>query len=171
MKNRFIRMAVFGLLFMLSPFIHADNVLMVRIHMPFEYAMDEVQTLLQDYDYAVAHTQRCDGGLTDFGYKSDFYRIIFFGKIDEVRKLSEKYPEIVPFLPLKLLLFAEKDETLLVAFNPETLINYFDDAELQIQLKRWRNDLVSLFNEMRDKRHVLPEINPIEKTNESDELQ
>ena len=164
-------MAVLCWLLVFSSFIYADNVLMARIHMPFEYAMDEVQTLLQEYEYSVAHTQRCDGGLTDFGYKSDYYRVIFFGKIDEVRQLSEKYPEIVPFLPQKLLLFAEKDETLLVAFNPETLINYFDDEALQIQLKRWRNDLVSLFDEMRDKRQLLPEINPEEKINESDELQ
>ncbi len=141
----------------------AETLMMVRAQMPFEYAMEELQTLLEEYEYAVAHTQRCDGGLTDFGYKTDFYRVVFFGKIDEVRTLSEKYPEIVPFLPLKLLIFAEKDETVLVAFNPETLSGYFNDPALKIQLKRWRNDIHSIFNEMREKQHALPELNQKDK--------
>ena len=144
----------------LSP---AENLLMVRVQMPFEYAMDEVQTLLQEYEYTVAHTQRCDGGLTDFGYKTDYYRVVFFGKIHEVRELSEQYPEIVPFLPLKLLLFAENKETILVALNPDTLSGYFHDPDLKIQLQRWRNDIVSIFNEMRNKKHLLPEVKPEEE--------
>ena len=137
---------------------YAENMLMVRTQTPFEIAMDDVQTLLEEYEYSVAHTQRCDGGLTDFGYKSDYYRIIFFGKIDEVRSLSEKYPQIVPFLPLKMLLFAENDETVLVALDPDKLSNYFDDRSVKIQLQRWRNDILSIFNEMRDKKYVLPPI-------------
>lgn len=141
----------------------AETLMMVRTQMPFEYAMEEVQTLLEEYEYAVAHTQRCDGGLTDFGYKTDLYRVVFFGKIDEVRELSDKHPEIVPFLPLKLLVFAEKDETVLVAFNPETLSSYFNDPALKIQLKRWRNDIHSIFNEMRAKQHVIPELNQKDK--------
>jgi len=113
--------------------------------------MEEVQSLLQEYGYAVAHTQRCDGGLTDFGYKTDFYRVIFFGKIDEVRAISEKQPELVPFVPLKILVFAESGETVIVSLDPHTLSRHFENPELQTQLSRWRSDIISILDELRDK--------------------
>lgn len=150
---------IFILLTCISSSSSAENLLMVRTHMPFEYAMDEVQTLLEEYEYKIAHTQRCDGGLTDFGYQSDYYRVIFFGKIEEVRSLTEKYPQMVPFLPLKMLVFAEKNETVIVALNPQSLSDYINDQPVKIQLQRWRNDILSIFNEMRDKKHVLPQVN------------
>lgn len=160
MKSRLFSIWLLLLTACLPAYASTESILMVRTQLPFELAMDEVQTLMQDYGYAVAHTQRCDGGLTDFGYKSDYYRVVFFGKIDEVRLLSEKYPAIIPFLPLKMLVFAEKNETVLVALNPDTLSNYFDDPQLQIQLRRWQNDILSIFNEMRSKKQAFPKVNP-----------
>ena len=159
MRKNSLNCLLLALVLLFSANATADTLMMVRSQMPFEYAMDEVQKLLEEYEYAVAHTQRCDGGLTDFGYKTDYYRVIFFGKIEEIRALSDQYPEIVPFLPLKLLVFAEKDETVVVAFNPDTLSSYFDDPSLKIQFKRWQNDIDAIFNELREKQYVPAEPN------------
>lgn len=148
--------ALFTVLLLLATSASADNILMTRSYLPFEIAMEETQSLLDEYGYTVAHTQRCDGGLTDFGYKSDYYRVIFFGKIDEVRELSANHPELVPFLPLKMLLFAENEETVLVALDPQTLSPFIDDSEVKIQLRRWQNDILSIFNEMREKTYTPP---------------
>ena len=126
----------------------AENTLMMRTDYPFERAIGILQQTLGEYGYQVAHVQRCDGGMSDFGYKSDFYRVVFFGKIEEVRRLSAKYPELVPYLPLKILLFAEKDETVLVALNPLELANYFDSRELQVQFQRWHSDVRAIFAEL-----------------------
>ena len=104
---------------------------------------------LEEYGYAVAHVQRCDGGMADFGYKSDLYRVVFFGKIDEVRYLSDKYPQVIPYLPLKILLFAEKDETVLVALNPLELAKWFAAEELHSQMQRWHSDIRAILLEMR----------------------
>ena len=93
--------------------------------------------------------QLCDGGMTDFGYKSDFYRVVFFGKIEEVRTISESYPELVAYLPLKIAVIAEADETLLTVLNPETLAPFFADQAVQTQLGRWRSDLVSILSDVR----------------------
>ena len=129
--------------------LNAQPTLMARTGMKFEDAMDVLTQTLGEYGYTVAHVQRCDGGMADFGYKSDFYRVVFFGKIDEVRRLSQEHPELVPFLPLKMLLFAEKDETVFVILNPLDLARHFESEELQVQFQRWHSDIRSILGEMR----------------------
>jgi uncharacterized protein (DUF302 family) len=126
----------------------AETTLLTRTAYPFERAMGILQQTLAEYGYQVAHVQRCDGGMADFGYKSDLYRVVFFGKIDEVRQLSARYPELVPYLPLKILLFAEQQETVMVALNPLELANYFEGRELQVQFQRWHSDLRAIFAEL-----------------------
>ena len=87
--------------------------------------------------------------MADFGYESDVYRVVFFGKVDEVRAISARHPELVSYLPLKIAVIAEKDETLLTVLNPEALAPYFTAEEIQIQLARWSSDLVSILNDVR----------------------
>ncbi len=130
----------------------AQPTLTARTALKFEQAMGALTQTLGEYGYAVAHVQRCDGGMSDFGYKSDFYRVVFFGKIDEVRSLSKKHPELVPYLPLKMLLFAEKDETVLVVLNPLDLVRHFESDELRVQFQRWHSDIRAILNEMRELR-------------------
>jgi uncharacterized protein (DUF302 family) len=127
----------------------ADNMLMARIPLRAEIVLEYVKSSVEEHGYTVAHLQLCDGGMTDFGYESDFYRVIFFGKIAEVRRISEHYPELVPYLPLKIAVIAERDETVLTALNPEALVPFFSVEEIQIQLGRWRNDVQSIFADVR----------------------
>jgi len=127
----------------------AENMLMGRIPLRAEVVLEYVKTSIEEHGYAIAHLQLCDGGMADFGYQSDVYRVVFFGKIEEVRKMSERHPELVSFLPLKMAVIAEKDETLLAALNPEALVPYFADEEVRIQLGRWYNDLISILEDVR----------------------
>ncbi|NNJ90556.1 MAG: DUF302 domain-containing protein [Gammaproteobacteria bacterium] len=122
---------------------------MIRTEQPFEIAMEKIQGLIEEYGYSIAHTQRCDGGLNDFDYETDYYRVIFFGKYEEVKALSNDHPEIIPFLPLKFLVFAENDETVIVSLNPDVLADYFDNTDIKNQLQRWQNDINEMFSEMR----------------------
>ena len=72
MKRRWIFAIGFvGMLFASQAF--AGHTLMVRTAQPFETAMGILQQTLEEYGYSVAHVQRCDGGMADFGYKSDLY--------------------------------------------------------------------------------------------------
>ncbi|MGB5200635.1 MAG: hypothetical protein WBR56_12120, partial [Sedimenticolaceae bacterium] len=91
----------------------ADNMIMARIPAPADIVFEYVKSSVEEHGYSVAHVQLCDGGMTDFGYKSDLYRVIFFGKLGEVRLISESYPELVAYLPLKIAVIAEAEETLL----------------------------------------------------------
>ena len=149
MTTRLLRGLLAALAMLMTSVATADSMLMGRVPLRAEIVLEYVKTSIEEHGYAIAHIQLCDGGMKDFGYESDFYRVVFFGKIDEVRMISERYPELVSYLPLKIAVIAEKDETLLTVLNPEALAPYFDDATLQIQLGRWHSDLVSIFEDVR----------------------
>lgn len=136
-------------LLLLSAWSGAENLLMARVPLEAEVVIEYLKTSVEEHGYTVAHIQLCDGGMTDFGYKSDLYRVVFFGKLAEVRMISERFPELVSYLPLKIAVIAEKDEALLTVLNPDALAPYFTDQDLQIQLGRWRSDLESILADVR----------------------
>lgn len=127
---------------------HAEKVMMARSYQGFEVTLEAVKNALESRGYTVAHEQRCDGGLKGFGYETDLYRVIFFGKPDEVRHWSNAHPEMIPYLPLKLAVIAEADQVLVVGFNPEELAELFTDKKLKIQFSRWKNDVESILTEV-----------------------
>ena len=88
---------------------------------------------IEEHGYTVAHLQLCDGGMKDFGYESDFTGWCF-RQVDEVRMVSARYPELVSYLPLKIAVIAEKDETLLTVSIPRHWRLSSPTRPLQIQL-------------------------------------
>jgi hypothetical protein len=95
------------LLLLLSTAVSADDLFMVRSQLSFPQAMTVLQQTIRDNGYMVSRVQRIDTGLTKSGYKTDKYRVVFFGNLQEVRKLSDQYPQLIAYLPLKLAIFAE----------------------------------------------------------------
>ena len=138
------RLTIAFLLVLMMGSVQAENILMARSPNNFEVTLQVAQKSLEEHGYAIAHVQRCDTGLGDFGYKTDRYRLLFFGKGKEVRYLTEKYPALIPYVPLKLAIYAEEEETLAVIFNPEGLGQLFPQKELKIQFSRWKNDIDSV---------------------------
>jgi uncharacterized protein (DUF302 family) len=135
---------------LLAPLAHAEQTtLMARSERPFEPVLEAAKQIIAEHGYTVAHIQKCDGGMAEFGYHSDKYQLIFFGKLDEVRRLSHEFPELIPFLPIKMAVFAEHDETVIVVLDPLELGRYITDPKLQVQLVRWRSDLRSMLQELR----------------------
>jgi len=75
---------------------------------------------------------------------------IFFGKLEEVRGILDAYPEMAPFLPLKIAVIAEKDETLITVLDPRALGSLYGGAPaLRVQFARWYNDLRAMLEELR----------------------
>lgn len=122
----------------------AQNIFTVRSPLDFEQSMAELKASIEAHGYTVSHVQRCDGGLHQSGYETDFYRVIFFAKLDEVRQLSEKHPELIPFLPLKIAVFAEGEQSIISSMNLTALNEFYDDKALNIQFRRWENDVKSI---------------------------
>jgi uncharacterized protein (DUF302 family) len=144
-----IIIASFLLWVLSSTSLYAEGLALIRTHAKPENVMLSLQETLRGYGYKIAHIQKCDGGLQGMGYKTGYYKVVFFGKPEEVRKLTKKYPQLIPYLPLKIAIFAEKNDTLLTAVNPVGLSDFFADEEVKTQLIRWRNDIKAIFSEVR----------------------
>jgi uncharacterized protein (DUF302 family) len=153
-----LRLTIVSFIFWIlgSTSLYAEGLTLVRTHAKPENVMLSLQATLRGYGYKIAHIQKCDGGLQSMGYKTDYYKVVFFGKPEEVRKLTKKYPQLIPYLPLKIAIFAENDDTLLTAVNPVGLSDFFADEEVKTQLRRWRNDIKAIFSEVRQL-HVFDE--------------
>lgn len=149
MKSPFhlILSAAFALI---STMASADELLIVRSGQNFEEAMSTLQNSISRHGYKVARVQRVDIGLTAKGYKTDKYRVVFFGKPDEIALLSKKFPELIPYLPLSVAIFAEEGNTLISTARPGLLAEFYTDPELKPIFARWEKDLASILDEVRE---------------------
>ena len=148
-----IKLTLLLLLVVAAP-ARAENMIMLRVGLGFDDAMIMMKEKLEEYGYKVAHIQKCDGGLGDAGYKTGLYKSIFFGKFDEMRYLTNKYPQIIPYVPLKIAVMEELDTLVLVAMNPSTLRDFFEEPELQTLFGRWESDIRAIFDEIQDSRKL-----------------
>jgi len=128
----------------------ASDLLMVRTQQSFPEAMLALQTSVREHGYAVTRVQRIDIGLTGMGYKTDKYRIVFVGKPKEIQYLINKYPVLAAYMPPKISIFAEHDETVLVTANPNIYAEMIDDEKDKILFKRWEGDIYSVFDDIRN---------------------
>jgi len=134
-----------GLLFSMSA--NAEEIFMARTQLTFPEAMVRLQSEIKSHGYTLSRVQRVDIGLTKSGYKTDKYRIVFFGKSTEIKWLSDTYPEWIPYLPLKVAIFSEDQDTLLIASNPEVIFTG-NDPKLKRVIAKWKKDLRSIFAEV-----------------------
>ena len=127
----------------------ADEMAMMRSERDFEDTMNSLQRAISSRGYTVSRVQRVDVGLEAKGYATDKYRVVFYGKPTEVTALAERHPELIPFLPLSVAIFAEAGQTLLATNRPGTLKNFFPAPELKPTFEQWEKDLVDIFDEVR----------------------
>lgn len=132
--------------------VHAaeERLLMMRSTQSFPETMLALQKSLGEYGYTVSRVQRVDIGLTGSGFQTDRYRIVFFGRPEEMRELTAAHPELIPYMPLSMTLLAEEDETLLVAIDPTALHDVVPTEAFGHRVQRWRNDILSIMDELRE---------------------
>jgi len=130
---------------LLPALLQAEEMIMIRSVLPFPEAMLALQESIAAHGYSVSRVQRIDVGLTGMGYKTDKYRVVFAGKIDEIRQLTAKSPELTPYLPPKVSIFAEGEQTILVTINPRIYAEIAGDAIDPVIFDRWESDLRSIF--------------------------
>jgi uncharacterized protein (DUF302 family) len=127
--------------------VFASDLIMARSHEKFPEAMLTLQTSVKEHGYTVARVQRIDIGLTGMGFKTDKYRVVFVGKKDEIQYLTKKYPELTPYMPPKVSIFAEDEDTVVVTVNPAVYKEMIDDEEDRRIFDRWENDVYSVFKD------------------------
>ena len=111
--------------------------------------MLSLQDSIQSHGYTVARVQRVDVGLTQSGYETDKYRVVFYGRLDEIQKLTHDHPETIPYLPPNISIFAEGDQTLLVTLNPAMYKELFPHPALTELFERWESEVRAIFEEVR----------------------
>lgn len=126
----------------------AEDILMVRATQDFPEAMLNLQDTIKRHGYVVSRVQRVDEGLNKLGYSTDKYRVVFFGKEKETRELAQRYPELIPYLPLNFTIFAEGEETIIATLNPVSLLSYYPSSELHTMFNRWEKDLRTILDEL-----------------------
>ncbi len=142
-------LALFGLCLPAQAIITGE-LIMVRSEKPFNEAMEILQHAIKKQGYSVTGVRRVDQGLAESGYKSDKYRVVFFEKTDENNSLTDSHPELLPYLPLKIVVFAEAGETLLVTSDPATFNDLFSDPRLKDLFNRWHADVVNIMQVVQD---------------------
>lgn len=130
--------------------VMADELFIVRSSQNFEEAMSTLQNAISKQGYKVTRVQRVDVGLEAKGYKTDRYRVVFYGKPGEIEALSEKYPTLIPYLPLSVAIFAEGGNTLLATSRPNLLQKFYTDPALAPVFARWEKDLSLILDTVRE---------------------
>lgn len=126
----------------------ATDIHMTRSESSFPETMLKLQSVIDSMGYKVSRVQRVDIGLTKMGYQTDKYRVVFYGKPEQHNMLVKSHPELIPYLPLKIAIFAEREETLLIAANPTLLLD-FASPELKPIFQKWEDDLAIIMAKMR----------------------
>ena len=136
-------------LFLVAP-AAADGLIMVRMDKPFPEAMALLQSAISSRGYTVTRLQQVNENLERREFKSDMYRVVYFGKLEEVKQITAKQPEMIPFLPLNITIFAEGEQTILVSSHPQTMRRFFPDPGLTPVFDRWEKDIVAIMDELRE---------------------
>jgi len=128
----------------------ADEMLIIRSDQGFESAMTQLQNSITEHGYKVTKVQRVDVGLEAKGYKTDRYRVVFYGKPGEIESLVAKYPKLIPYLPLSVAIFAEGGNTILTTARPTVLKQFYPEPELKAVFERWEKDLLGILDSVRE---------------------
>lgn len=127
----------------------AEDLMMARSPLMFPEAMTILQQAISDQGYTITRLQQVNENLMRQNYASDVYRVVFFGKYDEVHALAASHPDLVPFLPLNITIFAEGNNAIIMAAHPRTLETFFPDPELKPVFERWEEDLSKIMATVR----------------------
>lgn len=130
----------------------ADDLLMARANRMFPEAMTLLQSAISSRGYTVTRLQQVNENLQRREFQSDMYRVVYFGKLEEVRRATARNPNLIPFLPLNITIFAEGDQSILVAGHPQMLQEFFPDPELKALFERWEKDMVEIMDEVREEK-------------------
>ncbi len=101
----------------------------------------KLQRAIEANGYRFSRVQRVDCGLRTRGYNIPPYRIVFFGKPEQIRFLSVAPPELLPFLPLKIIIYQQGDNVVLLAANPSILASFYRGKDVAGVFATWGRDI------------------------------
>ncbi len=139
------------ILLLLSMNAAADPLIMRRLTTSFPDTMVALQTAIAEQGYTVSRVQRVDIGLTKTGHETDRYRLVFFGKGPHLRKLLQHHPELSPYVPLKFVIYAEANDTIVLTNSMENMKQLYPDPQLATVFDRWNQDIIEILESTRQR--------------------
>lgn len=128
----------------------ADQLLIVRAQQAYPESMATLQNAISTRGYKITRVQNIDVGITKTGHTIDYYKVVFYGNPEEVARITREHPELIPYLPLNIVIFAEDANTVVAASRPSVLAEFFPVPELKTLFMRWEDDLVNILDEVRE---------------------
>lgn len=114
----------------------------------FTETMVHLQEVLLEHGFHALRAQKVDVGLRNHGYVSDSYRVVFFSKPKEIESLKNSYPILIPFLPHKITIYVDNDQTVINTIKPMSLGKLFSDPKIQKILSHWDQDMRSIMDDV-----------------------
>ena len=112
--------------------------------MPFPEAMSLLQEAIGSRGYTVSRVQYVDKGLRESGYQTGLYRVVFFGRPEQMAMVRERYPALIPYLPLKITLYEGQHAVGASTLQPATLAPYFSQPPVRRMIDGWQRDVVAI---------------------------
>jgi uncharacterized protein (DUF302 family) len=144
---RVLLLALYGL--WLIP-AQADQLLIIRAQQDYPESMASLQNAISSRGYKITRVQNIDVGITKTGHTIDYYKVVFYGNPEEITQITREHPELIPYLPLNIVIFAEDANTVVAAGRPGVLAEFFPDPALKPLFMRWEDDLVKILDEVRE---------------------
>ena len=115
--------------------------LTARCDSDYPEAMMFVQQQLHKRGYQISRIQHVDKGLQSRGYESLRYRVIFFGRPQEVALIKAKHSALIPFFPLNITVFEKEGYTGISVIDPMTIHKLYGQTILPEKFKEWSRDI------------------------------
>lgn len=144
------RLALLLLIAAFSLPAQADQMLIIRAQQAYPEAMATLQNAISSRGYKITRVQNIDVGITKTGHTIDYYKVVFYGNPEEMAQITREHPELIPYLPLNVVIFAEDVNTVVATSRPGVLAEFFPDPALKPMFMRWEEDLIKILDEVRE---------------------
>lgn len=109
--------------------------------MEFPEAMLNLQQNINQDGFTVLRVQHVDKGLKTRGYETEPYKVVFFGKADEIDFLRREYPVLIPFLPLSITIHREGQATIISTLAPKYISQIVPDDRVASIFELWQQHM------------------------------
>jgi uncharacterized protein (DUF302 family) len=126
------------------PLLADQSFLQESCNTPFPEAMTLLQEAIVSRGYTVSRVQHVDKGLRLRGYETGLYRVVFFGRPQQMAWVRLNYPALMSYLPMKITLFEDEGHVVASALQPATLSSFFEEEKIQQLLSSWQKDVTTI---------------------------
>lgn len=110
----------------------------------FPETMMRLQDELQSQGYRVLRVQSVDRGMEKAGYHLDKYRIIFFGKPEDLNRVLEDYPAFASFLPLSITVYEEGGQTKILNMPYKKIKQAAPTPDIALLVDTWQEETLTV---------------------------